>query len=61
MLRCLSPVDRLLGLGLKDTKVSEIMRPRVEVVAIEANSTMMDLYELHQVHDPDNTEACQHT
>lgn len=25
------------------------MRPRVEVVAIEANSTMMDLYMLHQV------------
>lgn len=25
------------------------MRPRVEVVAIEANSTMMDLYALHKV------------
>lgn len=33
----------------QDTKISEIMRPRVEVVAIEANSTMMDLYMLHQV------------
>lgn len=33
----------------QDTKISEIMRPRVEVVAIEANSTMMDLYTLHQV------------
>lgn len=33
---------------LQDTKISEIMRPRVEVVAIEANSTMMDLYVLHQ-------------
>ncbi|CAM9142173.1 unnamed protein product, partial [Ectocarpus sp. 12 AP-2014] len=35
-------------LDLQDTKISEIMRPRVEVVAIEANSTMMDLYMLHQ-------------
>ena len=35
--------------SLQDTKISEIMRPRVEVVAIEANSTMMDLYTLHQV------------
>lgn len=34
---------------VQDTKISEIMRPRVEVVAIEANSTMMDLYMLHQV------------
>lgn len=34
---------------VQDTKISEIMRPRVEVVAIEANSTMMDLYNLHQV------------
>ncbi|CAM9686559.1 unnamed protein product [Phaeothamnion confervicola] len=31
-------------LDLQDTKVSEIMCPRVEVVAIESNSSMMDLY-----------------
>ncbi|CAN0261020.1 unnamed protein product, partial [Discosporangium mesarthrocarpum] len=34
-------------LDLQDTKVSEIMRPRVEVVAVEGNSTLMDLYDTH--------------
>ncbi|CAM9810971.1 unnamed protein product [Chrysoparadoxa australica] len=36
-------------LDLQDSKVSEVMRPRVDVVAIESNSTMKDLYRLVNV------------